>query len=237
MQLSVRDAAHLLHVSENTVYRWIYKGDLPHHRVNEQYRFNRVELLQWATENGLKVAVDIFQEPENGNGAPLKLSEALLNGGIFYHLSGNDKKSVLEAIVETMPLPHEVDREFLLHVMLAREELGSTGIGDGIAIPHARNPIVLHVKKPSVSLCFLEKPIDFQALDGKPVSILFTLLSPSVRAHLNLLAKLSYALRDEKLLAVLKASGSGDEIFAEIRRIEDALPQPQVTRAEGALSE
>jgi PTS system nitrogen regulatory IIA component len=237
MQLSVRDAAHLLHVSENTVYRWIHKGDLPHHRVNEQYRFNRVELLQWATENRLKVAADIFQEPENGNGAPLKLSAAILNGGIFYNLSGNDKKSVLTAVVETMPLPHEVDREFLLHVMLAREELGSTGIGDGIAIPHARNPIVLHVKKPSVSLCFLEKPIDFQALDGKPVSILFTLLSPSVRAHLNLLAKLSYALRDEKLLALLKAPGSSEQIFAEIRRIEDALPQPQAIRAEGALSE
>ena len=226
MQLGVNEAAKLLQVSEKTIYSWIQKKQLPNYRVNDQYRFNRVELLEWATANGVSVPADIFHEPETQIAPPpVFLSEALANGGIYYDISGDDKKSVLHAIVETMQLPDEVDREFLLHVMWAREELGSTGIGDGIAIPHVRNPIVLHVSQPSISLCFLKHPIEFQALDGKPVSILVTLLSPSVRAHLQLLAKLSYALRDEKLLAMLKKPGSREEILAEIHRIEQSLPQ------------
>src|SRR5438034_985186 len=62
-----------------------------------------------------------------------------------------------------------------------REALQSTGVGDGIAIPHVRNPIVLHVSRPMITLCFLERPIDFGALDGKPVHVLFSLISPTVR--------------------------------------------------------
>ena len=70
---------------------------------------------------------------------------------------------------------------------MARESLGSTGIGDGIAIPHVRNPIVMHIPRPTITLCFLEHPIDFGALDGQPVHTLFTIVSPTVRAHLHLL--------------------------------------------------
>ena len=62
-------------------------------------------------------------------------------------------------------------REFLYQILLARESLGSTGIGDGVAIPHVRNPVVLHVSEPVVTLSFLETPIDFHALDGKPAAI------------------------------------------------------------------
>jgi mannitol/fructose-specific phosphotransferase system IIA component (Ntr-type) len=91
-----------------------------------------------------------------------------------------------------------VDREFLYKVLLARESLGSTGIGDGIAIPHVRNPIVLHLSRPIVTLCFLERPVDFGALDGQPVNTLFTLISPTVRAHLHLLSRLAFTLRDPR---------------------------------------
>ena len=93
-------------------------------------------------------------------------------GGIFYRLAGKDKPAVLRSVVEVLRLPDKVDREFLLQVLLAREALESTAIGDGIAIPHVRNPIVLHVPQPVVTLCFLEAPVDFGALDGQPVQTL-----------------------------------------------------------------
>ncbi len=89
-------------------------------------------------------------------------------------------------------LPEEVDREFLLRVLVAREEFSSTGIGEGIAIPHVRNPVVLHISKPMVTLFFLEHPIDFGAIDGQPVFALFMLISPTVRAHLHLISRLAY---------------------------------------------
>lgn len=223
MQLVVRDVAQLFNVSEKTVYRWVTQGILPAYRVNDQYRFNRAELLEWATSRRMNVSPDIFAEPESQATPPPSLVEALQVGGIFYRIGGKDKESVLRAVVETLRLPEEVDRAFLLRVLLAREALESTGIGDGIAIPHVRNPVVLHVTRPLITLCFLEHVIDFGALDGKPVSIVFSLISPTVRAHLRLLSRLSFALQDPKFKAVLQRQGSRDEIFAEAHRVEAGL--------------
>jgi PTS system nitrogen regulatory IIA component len=76
-----------------------------------------------------------------------------------------------------MPLPEEVDRQFLFQVLLARESLGSTAVGGGIAIPHVRNPIVMHIPLPIITLCFLEHPIEFGAIDAKPVHVLFTIVA------------------------------------------------------------
>ena len=181
MQLSVKDAAGVLNVSEKTIYRWIKQAVIPAYRINEQYRFNRTELLEWATSRRIQVSPTIFAEGEPSSTPLPSLLEALRAGGVAYRVSGRDQASVLQSIVEFLQLPEEVDREFLYKVLLARESLGSTGIGDGIAIPHVRNPVVLHVFKPTVTLCFLENAIDFHAIDGKPVRILFTLISPSVR--------------------------------------------------------
>ena len=144
MDLSVRDSAQLLKVSEKTIYRWVKQGKLPAYRINEQYRFNRAELLEWATSQRLNVSADIFAEPDSG-GPVVSLTEALKAGGIHYRLSGTDKLSVLQSLVEVMPLPEQVDRQFLLQVLLARESLGSTALGNGIAVPHVRNPIVMHI--------------------------------------------------------------------------------------------
>lgn len=225
MQLGVKDAARLLAVPEKTVYLWIEEGRLPAARVNEQYRFNRAELLEWATSRKMNVSAALFEEPESRTTPVPGLVEALQAGGIFYRVGGTDKESVLRAVVDHMRVPEEVDREFLLRVLLAREALQSTGIGDGIAIPHVRNPIVLHVSRPMISLCFLENPVDFQALDGKPVFVLFSLISPTVRAHLRLLSRLSFALHDPGFKRAILRQASRDEILAEARRVEAGLDQ------------
>ncbi|HET7839033.1 MAG TPA: PTS sugar transporter subunit IIA [Rectinemataceae bacterium] len=233
MQLSVKDAAAILNVSEKTIYRWIKQEAIPAYRINEQYRFNRAELLEWATSRRIQVSPDIFLEGDK-NALPLpSLSEALKAGGVAYRLGGSDQASVLRAVVDVLHLPEEVDREFLYQVLLARETLGSTGIGDGIAIPHVRNPVVLHVAKPTVTLCFLEHPIDFKAIDNKPVDTLFTLISPSVRAHLHLLSRLGFALRDAGFKAAVRRRASREEIMDSLVKAEAALPQAGAT-PEGA---
>jgi PTS system nitrogen regulatory IIA component len=228
MQLTVQDVAGLLKVSEKTVYRWINDKSLPGYRVSGQYRFNRAELLEWATSRKIQVSPEIFQEPESSSTPLPGLVDALQAGGIFYRLAGTDKESVLRSVAEHMRLPEEVDREFLLRVLLAREALASTGIGDGIAIPHVRNPIVLHVSKPMISLCFLEKPVEFGALDGKPVHALFSLISPTVRAHLHLLSRLAFGMRDNSFREAVGRQASRDEILNEARRMETGLAEKAI---------
>lgn len=224
MQLSVKDAARILNVSEKTIYRWIKQQVVPAYQINEQYRFNRSELLDWATSRRIQISPEIFQESEQNKNPLPSLSDALKSGGISYRIEGKDKPSVLRSIVDVLNLPEEVDREFLYQVLMARETLGSTGIGDGIAIPHVRNPVVLHVSKPSMTLCFLDHPIDFGAIDGQPVSILFTLISPTVRAHLHMLSRLSFVLQNQVFKTALKQQALREELMDALSRAEAAIP-------------
>jgi nitrogen PTS system EIIA component len=223
MNLSVRDAATLLNVSEKTIYRWIKQQAVPAYRVQEQYRFTRAELLEWATSRRLNVSSEILLEPET-EGQPIpSLVAALEVGGVFYRVSGTDKEGALREVVQLLRLPEEVDRDFLLRALLAREAITPTAVGGGIAIPHVRNPVVLHVGRPSVALCFLEQPIDFGAWDGKPVGTLFTIISPTTRAHLHLMAKLSFVLRAAGVRNAIRRQESRQDILHQIGRAEEQL--------------
>lgn len=188
---------------------------MPGFKVGEQYRFSRAEILEWATSKRLTISTDIFDnqpEKDSPNPSP-SLKEALSSGGIFYRVEGIDKATVLENTVGLMPLPQDVDKSFLARIMMARESMGSTGIGDGIAVPHVRNPIVMHIPKPIMSLCFLENRIDFGAMDGIPVDTLFTIVSPVISAHLSLLSKLAFALRQPAFAAAIKKQDSREGIL------------------------
>lgn len=228
MTLNVRETARLLDVSEKTIYRWISQQKLPASRVGDQYRLNKAELLEWATTNQVRVSPKIFQE--DGLDQVVSLEDGLRAGGVFYRVGGKDKESVIKEVVQIMPLPEEVDRAYLLEVLLARESLGSTGIGEGIAIPHVRNPIVMHIPKPMVSLCFLEYPIEFDAIDHKPVHTLFAIVSPAIKAHLKLLSGLAFALRDPEFASIISRRGMRDEVLAAANRI-DELVRPRSTPA------
>jgi PTS system nitrogen regulatory IIA component len=227
MELTARDVARLLNVSENTVYRWAREGSLPFHRFHDQYRFNRVELQEWAVAHRHRVSPDLFA-PE---GPEPRLGAALERGGIHYHLPGDLREEVLLAVSRLPGIPAGVDRALLHQLLVGRESLASTGIGDGIAIPHPRDPLVLRLDEPIVLLCFLSKPVDFGALDGRPVRTLFVLLSPSVRAHLRLLSLLAFALHDPALRALLEKTAPPEPILGRLRAIEEASRQPATSAA------
>jgi PTS system nitrogen regulatory IIA component len=221
MQLTSRDAARLLGVPETTLERWLRSGELAATRVNEQYRFNKIDLLEFATARNLEISPELLAEVEQP--ALPSLAEAIRAGGVHHGVSGQDKASILRSVVDRLPLEAPADRDLLHRVLLAREALGSTGFGNGIAIPHPRNPIVLRIPRPEAAICYLDRPIDFEALDGKPVHTLITLVSPSTRTHLHLLAVVAAALKDPAVVARLQARAGADELIPEIARVEAAI--------------
>jgi PTS system nitrogen regulatory IIA component len=223
MDLTVHDAAAIFDVPESRIYRWIQEDDLPTREVNGRHYFNRTELLEWATIRRVKFDPDLFRDTARASIAPDGLVEALRTGGIVTGLRGVGRAEVLKEVIEGLRLPEGFDRSVLHQLFLAREALGSTAVGDGIAIPHPRHPLVLPVAHPSVTICFLEKGIDFAAPDQKPVHTLFVLISSTIRSHLRILAKIACALRDERFRSVLKEHGSSSEVLRELERIEQSI--------------
>lgn len=223
MDLTVRDAAALFNVSESRIYGWIHEDDLPTREVNGQQYFNRTELLEWATIRRVKFSPDLFRDPSRGTAASEGLVDALQLGGIVPGVAGADKREVLREVVNRMPLPEGFERSILLQLFLARESAASTAIGDGIAIPHPRQPLVLPVGRPTLTICLLDRPVDFGASDGQPVHTLFVLVSPTIRAHLRMLARIACLLREGSFRALLKRRGSPEEILHEVKRVEETF--------------
>jgi len=223
MNISVKDAAVLLSVSEKTIYRWIKQEILPAYKVHENYRFNRAELLEWATSQRKGVAVKAFSEPESEDEELPTLYQALEAGGVFYRIEGNSREEALSAAVIHLRLPEEADRHYLEQMLITREKLASTAINNGIAIPHPRSPGLINVLRPTVTLCFLEQPVDFKALDGQLVSILLPIISPSLRTHLHLLSRVAFVLRDPEFVQVLNSEASREKIFAALAIAEGKI--------------
>ena len=221
MQLTVRDAARLLGVTEQVLERWVRRGELPAQMVDDRYRFNRIELLEWAAQRKIPVSAEILEEPGLSSRALPTLSQAVRTGGIHRGLVGGDKDRLLREMVLRLPAPPGFDREFLFQMVRAREHLGSTSLGNGIAIPHPREPIVLRVDRPAVAIYLADPPVDFG--DGPPVHTVCLLVSPSTRLHLHLLAAVAAALRDPAVAAKLAARAPDEKIHAEIERVEGAL--------------
>lgn len=215
MDISLRDAAKLLNVSESTLSHWIKEERLPAFMINGRYRFNRVDLLEWA--NHRKIPAAALYHPPESRGTPYRL-EAFLEGNIHYDVPGDDKKAVMAAVAERLPLPNARDKALAAQALWDREAKGATIIDD-IAIPHARSPLVFGVERPVAVLCFLKSSVPFGDEGAAPVRTVWTLLSPTVRAHLALLANVAAALHDTEFKRLLGKAAPAPELLARLKAL------------------
>jgi|CXWL01.1.fsa_nt_gi PTS system nitrogen regulatory IIA component len=222
MRLGVREVAVHLGVPEGTVFRWVERDHLPATRVDGQFRFSPAAVYEWATSRGVPISGNLFEAQPSPVAIP-PLTQALRVGGVVAGLRGDDKHSVMAAAVEKLQLPAHVDRAVILHMLLAREKLGSTGIGDGFAIPHVRDPIVLRVSTPQVTLFLLERPIEFGAADRIPVNTLFLAVTPTIQSHLLILSRLGTVLQDEAVRKAITARAATAQILELIEQAERKL--------------
>jgi len=216
LDLNIREAARLLRVSAQSIYRLIHREDLPSHKQGDQYQFNRVELEEWSKNHGAERAeTNPIPNPS--------LRRALRHGGIHYDVQAEDRDSALR---ELAALPGDriaLSETALYETLLAREEIAPTTVGAGFALPHPRDPLISGVELECIHLCFFENPIDFGALDGHLVHTALLLLSPGVEAHLQLLSLVAFALRDEKISGDLSERAPSDVILDRLDRLLEPI--------------
>jgi mannitol/fructose-specific phosphotransferase system IIA component (Ntr-type) len=153
------------------------------------------------------------------------LSQLLSPESMNLDLQSEDRDAVLAELVDQVPqfADQPEARDTLLRALYEREKLHSTGIGDGVAIPHARNALVGLVDKPLVVFGRHATGIPFDAIDKVPARLFFLLLAPTVTQHLAILARLTRLLNDPRLRKELLSALTADEILAVIRTAEEKL--------------
>lgn len=153
------------------------------------------------------------------------LSELLTPAAINLNLHSLDRESVLEELVNQIPeLKDQTPaRLTLIRALHERELLHSTGIGDGVALPHARNGLVGLVNHSIIVFGRHPKGINFGAIDQIPARLFFLLIAPTVTQHLGILARISRLLRDPKLRQGLLAADRPDKVIELIKGAESKL--------------
>lgn len=151
----------------------------------------------------------------------MKISEFLNKNAIKIGLQATEKEEALKELVDVLANVKDIgDKKAIVKALIDRENLGSTGIGQGIAIPHGKTD---KVEELIAVLGISHKGVNFEALDGELVYIFFLLVAPKETAgpHLKALAQISRLLRDNYFCEQLRRCKTSEELFELIRREED----------------
>jgi PTS system nitrogen regulatory IIA component len=152
----------------------------------------------------------------------MKITDMIKPGYVIEELQAKTKRDVLTELSSVFLQDIDADAEEMVSILLEREKLGSTGIGDGIAIPHGK---MGSLKDLVVAFGRSTKGIDFNAMDGKPVHLFFLLMAPenSAGLHLKALAKISRMLKDPAFRKRLLEARSGEKMLAAIAEKDEIL--------------
>ena len=150
----------------------------------------------------------------------MELGEILKEVNIIQELKAADKRGVLEELAGTIS-DHEpsIEKENLVKVLIERERLGSTGIGDGVAIPHGK---LGNTKYPIISFGRSKEGLDFDSMDGQPAHIFFLLIAPedSSSIHLQVLARIAKILKSVTFRKGLMAAATRTDLYQAIIRMD-----------------
>jgi PTS system nitrogen regulatory IIA component len=210
--LTIEDVAKYLRVSERTVYDWAQKGEIPSGKIGTVWRFKKSEIEKWVND---RLSVNKLL-PQAG---AIHL-ETIISPDRIVFLDFSTKRDALLALADNLSRSPQIKNGQELAVeIIKREELMSTAIGRGIAIPHVRLPSVTDlVVSVGISRTSI---IDFQALDDEPVRLLF-MIAAAYNQHAYYLQTLSYfsaRLKNRELRSALLAAKSAGEAYNLLVRV------------------
>ncbi len=240
MDLKIKDVADLLNVSETTIRRWLADKKIPAYKINHSYRFSRMEIEDWVlsqkldkenevgpfTEQG-KSDIDNYKKnnPRGGH-QQFSLYRAIHKGGVLHNIPGDTKEEVIRSTVKMIAKNLDIDRDVITELLLDRENLQSTGLNNGVALPHTRDCII-NARQDYVTVVFPEKPIAYGALDGNPVHTLFFLFSSNDKRHLHILAKIAHLSSQADIQRLLLQKPSKEELLERIKEWESSIHKVQ----------
>lgn len=194
--MTLSEIAQYLKVSDKTILRMVGKGEIPGHKISSQWRFQRTSIDQWLTAKMQSRPDDDLVSVIQTAPKIIPIVKLIPPERIIMKLSPGDKPEILKQLVQPLidgDLLEDPDK--FLQLLINREEMGSTGIGDGVAVPHVREQEGCGIRETCMVLGLNRDGIEFDSLDSEPAYMFMLLCAGSAVVHLRLLAKSMLMLR------------------------------------------
>lgn len=236
MDLKIKDVAEMLHVSESTIRQWIAEEKIPNYSINQNHYFSRNEIENWVisqkfdkTEENSPFMQKKEEEseenkiPASGGIKQFSLLRAIHKGDVLHDIPGKTKEDLIRNTMKKMAKNLNVDAEAMTDLLLDREKMMPTALNHGIAVPHTRD-FLLNTHQDAVIVVFPKEPLDYGALDGKPVHTLFFLFACEDKRHLHLLAKIAHLSHQKPALDLFQSKPSKPEFLSFVKDWESSIP-------------
>ena len=148
----------------------------------------------------------------------VNLSELIHRGGVYFNVKGKTPQEIYSTISKAAHLPAELPSETLFAELCQREELMSTAVGNGIALPHPRYPLLKKMDEQRIIVCFLDNPLIMNAPDAKPVYVMLILLTSSSQVHLKVLSQLAFLFQKKEFRSILEKKPSEPELITAVKK-------------------
>ena len=158
--------------------------------------------------------------------------EPLCKNDVFYIVDPVDSSSAITNVIKNCDLIDFIDRSTLIDAILAREEMMSTAIGNGIAIPHVRLFDSMSLQEDIVAVAYLFEPVDWVAPDGKPVHTLFFVLAADETRHLQILAEIAQLASDEDFVEFLRTMPAKEALIERIQQLEEKVNTEEISNSQ-----
>ena len=148
----------------------------------------------------------------------VNLGELIHRGGVYFNVKGKTPQEIYHTISKAAHLPAELSSETLDNELCLREELMSTAVGNGIALPHPRYPLLKKLDEQRIIVCFLDNPLIMNAPDAKPVYVMLILLTSSSQVHLKVLSQLAFLFQKKEFRSILEKKPSEPELITAVKK-------------------
>jgi len=216
--MTLGEMADYLKIARRSLLRMAQSGDIPGTKIASQWRFMRSVIDDWMISRMKNLPVNELEKLIQSEKVPLPLYRLLPAELVNLDIRPGTKKQVLEQLIELVAAAGLLaDRGPFLQKLLDREEMVSTAIFPGIALPHFRKPEQCPLASPRVALGVCRAGTEFDSLDGKPTHVFFLICAGSVVVHLKIIAELTLLFRRstlvEELLACADARAALETLF------------------------
>ncbi|MBQ4480954.1 MAG: PTS sugar transporter subunit IIA [Victivallales bacterium] len=236
MILTLKELAEYLRVNERTIMRMKDQGKIEGVKIGGQWRFNGSEIDKlFFPQNGVEVAKEVEQEEPmsvlNRPSIGIPLSRVMHENRILLNLAATDRDSLIEEMTAARLMYGLVlDVSDLRLKCKQREAVLSTAIGEGIAIPHPRDPIPTLRSSAAVIYGYSHDGINYDAPDGKPVHHFFLVCSQNIELHLHLMGCMARLLKDQDFVNALPKCTQNADVIKLVMKHERAEFAPAASR-------